>query len=267
MNFIPKKADNILANGLNREDYSLYKIHNEKINIKRIIQNDFIDEIDKYNLINRYFYIKYDINDVLDIINLLNNSNYDSFKCISTKMEKELYDCKGHGTNFKWWQTYNKVCFLCAVESNKYIENKSYTYDELMRLINNNVIFPINSYFEQIDKFSEDREKFKYIKTLKSYGIDVGDIYFDFDYNNKVVIEDDYYDIIANDNKIPLILELIEQKLDKNFVAKNAKYYINSLSSYIRKEGNEKEKEQLVELQDFYHNYFDSKRKLRRVKR
>ncbi len=245
MNLIPLKAEIVLAKYINREGYNPHVVTNEVFNIKDIINNwDNYNDDKKYRIISKYYDFRYSIDDVFEIINSALDKEYTRIVDISTKMETESVDSKGHDDDFKWWYTYNRVHYICLATNDIKIENKNYSREELTKMIDNNQILPITNYLEILNESSKEKERFKYIRLLLSYGIDISDPLIAMDENgdyikdknNNLIIEDGYYDIRVKEEYIPYIVEMIEETITSNTIKKNAYYYLETLIRLIRSE-------------------------------
>ena len=162
MNFIPLKANHILANRLNREEYSSLLIQNEIGNMKKLIRSwDELDDMTKYKLITNYYVIKCDLSDIYDLINMYNETNYSKVIDVPTKMEVEDFECEGHGKYFRYYTVHNRVHYICAIEDKKHLERrKVYSREELIDLINKKEIFPIKNFLETLYQSAEDKENY-----------------------------------------------------------------------------------------------------------
>ena len=146
MNYIPLEANHILANRLNRQDYSGLLIQNEIGNMRRLIYSwDELDDLTKFRLITQYFEVICDIQDVYNLINMYNNSNYSKVISIPTKMVLTDNEFEGHGDNFRYWKVYKRVHYICLttkdVYTKKLIEkDKIYSREELLGLINKKIV-------------------------------------------------------------------------------------------------------------------------------
>ena len=253
MNFVPKKVENVLIDTLNRDEYSLYKLHLELNNIDKLInQYDELNDGEKYYLLNRYYYIIYDIKDILALVNKINDTKYTKFVDLSTKMEVEYYDCKGNGSNFKWWPTYNKIHYICATNKNIELSTNDYSYNKIVKMINNKTLFPIQSFTTEIDKYSSNRECFKRIKTLRYYGVSIDDLDFNNNNVNDLKMYNSHYNIDVDVSQVSAIMSLIENSIDKKMIYLNIKTYLNDLIKFIKKEGNDIDKQGIYKLREYY---------------
>ena len=272
MNFIPLKADHILSNRLNRDEYSSLLIQNEIGNIKKVIRSwSELDDYTKFKFITNYYVIKSDLSDVYDLINMYNETNYSKVVDVATRMETEDFEYKGHGKNFKWWPTYNRVHYICAIENKKHLPKKLYSREEFIELIKQKEIFPIKNYLEDLYKPSENKENYQYVKMAKSYGIEIDDFDVAFQNNGKpfkdnsdyLIPENEYYDISVSEDHIANFMSLVEKYIDEKTIKENCYYYLKSLIKLVEKEGNDKDKQELIKLYDLVHEKDKGKSRIR----
>ena len=254
MNIIPKKVNVILKNALNRDEYSLYKIFTELDNVKKLYDSyNELEDYEKYNLINRYYYTIYDIDDITDLINTINNTNYDRYIDIPTNMESEQVDYSGHKEDFKWWTIYSKLHVICASSKNDFSSFKDYSYDELNKLIDNKIVFPVELYQEEIPSLNENYEPIKFIKTLNNYGIEYGELKIqNITKQHKVKFEDAYYDINISNKQISNMVKLYDKYIDEYFIKETIKNYLKELIDYIETVGNELELNNIENMKLYY---------------
>lgn len=256
MNFIPLKADKIITNDLNRAGYSHYVVQNELNRIKNELRHwNRLDDEQKFKILSRYYLVKCDINDILELINRFNFTNYSQLVDISTKMETEDEDCIGHGKDFKWWTTYNKIHYICATQNRFNIEDINYSRDELVNLVDNKIVLPITNYQEEINCPSQHREKYRYVRLLKSYGIDVGELQLKLDENNCfikqngcLVPDDAYYDIAISEDHIKNYMNIAKKDISEQEIVDNTYYYVDSLIKMLQREESENYQEEIKAL-------------------
>ncbi len=257
MNLIPLKADLVLENYINHDGYNNHVIANEIYTIKDVIYNwEHYSDDKKFRTISKYYILRNSIKDVYKIVNLSLNKEFSKLVDIPTKMETESIDSKGYDDNFQWWYTYNRVHYICLASNSINIKDKNYSREELIELINTNQILPVNNYLERIDKISQDREKYKYIRLLLSYGIDVSEPLIAMnnngeymkDDNNNLILEDGYYDINIREDYIPNMINLIEENISDLTIKKNAFHYLETLIRLIRNEDNNKYKKEMKNI-------------------
>ena len=268
MNYIPLEANQILANRLNREDYSGLLIQNEISNMRRLIYSwDELDDLTKFRLITQYFDVICDIQDVYNLINMYNNSNYSKVISIPTKMVITDNEYEGHGDNFRYWKVYKRVHYICLttkdVYTKKMIEkDKIYSREELLDLIDKKIVYPITNTTEYIDKPSRDRENYQYVRLSKSHGIEIDNFLVSIDDNGKpisdeegfAILSEEYFDISVSEDHITNYLSIASKNMDTKKIMKFAYDYLNSLVKLIKKEGNDKDKINIKTINDITKN-------------
>ena len=268
MNYIPLEANQILANRLNREDYSGLLIQNEISNMRRLIYSwDELDNLTKFRLITQYFEVISDIQDVYNLINMYNNSNYSKVISIPTKMVLTDNEFEGHGDNFRYWKVYKRVHYICLtikdVYTNKMIEkDKIYSREELIGLIDKKIVYPITNTTEYINKPSRDRENYQYVRLSKSHGIEIDNFLVSIDDNGKPIsdeegfsiLSEEYFDISVSEDHIANYLSIASKNMDAKKIMKFAYNYLDSLVELIKKEGNNKDKTNIKTINELTKN-------------
>lgn len=268
MNYIPLEADQILANRLNREDYSGLLIQNEISNMRRLIYSwDELDDLTKFRLITQYFEVVCNKDDVYKLINMYNGTEYSRVINIPTKMELPDHDCDGEGPNFKYWKVYKRAHYICLTTADVYKKkkvekDKIYSREELEDLIAKKVVFPITNTTEYLDKPSRNRENYKYVRLSKSHGIEIDNFLFNIDDNGKpisdeegfVTLTEKYFEIKISEDHIANYLSIAGKNMDKKKIMKFAYDYLDSLVKLIKKEGNDKDKINIKTINDITKN-------------
>ena len=268
MNFIPLESNQILANRLNREDYSGLLIQYEISNMKSLIYSwDELDDLTKFRLITQYFDVICDIQDVYTLINMYNNSNYSKVISIPTKMVLTDNEYEGHGDNFRYWKVYKRVHYICLttedVYTKKMIEkDKIYSREELLSLIDKKIVYPITNTTEYINKPGRDRENYQYVRLSKSRGIEINNFLVSIDDNGKpisdeegfAILSEEYFDISVSEDHIANYLSIAGNNIDTKMIMKFAYDYLNNLAKLIEKEGNDKDKINIKTINDITKN-------------
>lgn len=148
-------------------------INEIKLIEKIINEYEKLDDITKYNLIRQFCDLFLKDEDIIELINLKFNKNFNKSVCIPTKMEYDYMVQEGHGRDFSWWTVKKRIMLNCAIDKNFILENKNYSYDEIMNLINEKKIYPIYYNSKEINKFSEDKEECKNISCFIPNEIEV----------------------------------------------------------------------------------------------
>ncbi len=155
-------------------------------NVSKILEheteflNRFINDYEvapyevKMQLLDYFFEFRFSKEDIINLMNIHYGSHYDTSVKLPTKMELSDVASEGHGRDFSYWTEFYRIVVDAATNKGVEFEDRSYSYEEIKRLIDEGIISPIRLKLEKIREKSEDREEYHEILTFNP---DV--IYFD----------------------------------------------------------------------------------------
>ena len=219
-------------------------------------------DIEKYQLLNHIFNFYYNNEDMVNLLNLIKKTKYTKLVNIPTKMEISSTNTEGHGKDFSWWTVRNHYYLVCATLDSFSLTKENYSYDELMELINNKIIYPMYFYSKKNKRKIEDKESYKEIKNFIEDEIN-GKLNQNLEEENVEAMDFEYI-IKPNNEVIPSVLKLINKKLSNEELFSYIRYYFKDIMESIKMYQFD---DLLTEYNDYYNKNFKNKRRLVKVKK
>lgn len=203
-------------------DDATTQLENEiKLIDKTINKYEKLNNINKYKLLEHFYLFCVEDKDLTEFINIKYNKNFNKIISISTKMEEQYIVTEGCGNNINWSMEKYRIIFRCATNDDFNLEDKKYSREEILNLIEQSKIYLIDYSSKKIKDFSEDREKFKNVPSLIS---------------KEIKFQKNIYgyalQLIKNEDK-NIIMELINRELNPSKLFNNLKIYTQNIINKI----------------------------------
>lgn len=142
--------------------------------LNELIESDFNKLNDKqlYDLLSKIYYISLDENDYLEMLSKKNNREYTHIYDMPTTMTFISTATEGHGNGFDWWEQLYQVYYHVTTSNEfKFDYNKTYSKEEIRRLLSDKSIVILKSEHIAIDDAQDFvQENYEKIPTL---GMDI----------------------------------------------------------------------------------------------
>ena len=230
--------------------------------IKKYVESyDDLTDLEKYELLTHFLYLRYNYQDIINLINIKehrNISSYTKLVDIPTKME---YLVEHLEDDWSTWTDKNREVLTCATHDTFELKKPIYSYKEILDLIKHEVIYPVRKYDMRIEDYTEEKENLEHIKTFISW-ID-GDITTDVDehanWNNKIIIK-------PSKESISIMVKYLEETISKEQLFAYIKASFKDFLHHLDYWGfhTDEEKETYNELMEYYNTHFKGKRKIKK---
>lgn len=138
--------------------------------LKEVVESDFdkLNDKELFELLSKVYNISLVEEDYLKILSKYNNKNYTFIHRIPTTMTYTGRATEGHGRSFDCWEQLYQVYYLVATSDTfEFDYNKTYSKEELKKLISNKSIVIIKQEEKAIDSDKDFiQEKYESMHTL-----------------------------------------------------------------------------------------------------
>ena len=183
----------------NNEESQIKALKSEFKLIKKYFEKfDELSNSERRELISYLMDIEYDTGDICLITNSIVKNDHDMIMNLPTRME---YASKKSDEKHEY--VYNEVNYLVTTKESFNLEDKRYSYDELMNMYYTRMICPIYEYTKELWRLSPDREQYKKMTTLEDIGIKVEPLpefeLYDIKFDESAL---NYQDLLFTDSNI-----------------------------------------------------------------
>lgn len=190
--------------------------------LKELVDSDFDKLTDEefYKMLCNIYCISLSESDYLKMLSRYYNQKYSNIYTIPTTMTFTDTATEGHGHSFDYWEQLYQVFYLVATSSQfKFDFNKTYTKDEIKKLLSSKDIIILNKEDTPIDEDEIEFNEENY-ESLPTLGIE----FEDFDDNISQFVLNNFW----------LLGELLRKKFTKRFIIKDVKALIEELDEELR---------------------------------